>query len=501
MAHSSSPPMAAQRSDVLRPNQLRTVHTTVFIVSSQAPLTVLAGVVTTMFAVTGIIAVPWAFVAVAAVLAVFLPGFLAISRHIVNPGAFYAVIAQGLSRSVALAAGPIALVAYYALQVGLYGIFGPYVAGLVSGWTGAHITTLQAQLAAWLIVLVSGLFRVKITGWFVTALVGCEAVLVVVLDLVFGAHPHDGRAQWATLNPGHLLGGANGGAGSLLCIAFLGFVGIELGAVLQSETRHRTTAVARGSAAALLVIAVLYAATPWLMGWTAGDTHLVARARTEQQNLLFNLARPYVGDTVIDVANLLFATSLLIALITFAMTCSRYTFALAREGWLPRRLGEASRAHGVPAAAALLQAAIGLAAILLWYVAGWDPLVTLFYYGGTFGGFSVMVLFALASLAVVVYFRRTHHHETLLVRTVLPTVAFLALAGMITLAVVNYATMLGVAPDDPLRWILPAIPFGLLVLLVPVGWVLKQANPSAWRRIGLGVDAETGLTTREAMDA
>jgi amino acid transporter len=469
----------------------------VFIMSSQAPLTVLCGVVTTMAAATHVTATPWAFVMVAGVIGLFLPGYLAMSRRTVNPGAFYSMIAQGLSRRVALAAGPIAWLSYVALQVGLYGLIGPFVSGVVSGWTGLHITTVQVQLAAWALVLISGLFRIKITGWVVALLMLCEVALVVVLDAFLAPHPFGGEPQLGTLNPAHLLGGTGGGVATAVCIAFLAFVGVELGVVMQSETRNRRRAVARGTVTAMLAITAVYSVTSWLMGWVAGDNNLVHRAQVEAQDLLFNLARPYVGPVVIDVANALFGTSVLIALITFAMTCNRYAFALAREGfWFPASVGRTSVGQGVPATAAFLQAGIGLAAILLWYFAGWDPLVTLFYYGGTLGGFMVMVLFALVSLSVFTFFRRRRRAgerdtESVAVRAVLPLVAFVLLAAMVVLSVVNYDVMLGVAPSSLLRWVLPAIPFVLLLVLGGVvGPILRRARPAAWRRIGLGVDAD-----------
>jgi amino acid transporter len=74
-----------------------------FALSGVAPLTVVAGVVTTAYAVTGLTSVPAAFYLVAAVLALFSVGYIAMSRHVRNAGAFYAYIARGLGRQVASA--------------------------------------------------------------------------------------------------------------------------------------------------------------------------------------------------------------------------------------------------------------------------------------------------------------------------------------------------------------------------------------------------------------
>src|SRR5437763_14200218 len=65
-----------------------------FALSGVAPLTVVAGVITTAYAVTGLTSVPAAFYLVAVVLAVFSVGFVAMSRHVRNAGAFYGYLCR-----------------------------------------------------------------------------------------------------------------------------------------------------------------------------------------------------------------------------------------------------------------------------------------------------------------------------------------------------------------------------------------------------------------------
>jgi amino acid transporter len=62
------------------------------------------GVVTTLYAVTGLSAIGAAFVAVALVLAVFAVGYVAMARHITNAGARYAYISRGLGRPAGVGA-------------------------------------------------------------------------------------------------------------------------------------------------------------------------------------------------------------------------------------------------------------------------------------------------------------------------------------------------------------------------------------------------------------
>jgi hypothetical protein len=60
-----------------------------FVLAGVAPLTVAAGVIPTAYATTGLTGIPAAFLIIAVVLALFATGYVAMTRHITNAGAFY----------------------------------------------------------------------------------------------------------------------------------------------------------------------------------------------------------------------------------------------------------------------------------------------------------------------------------------------------------------------------------------------------------------------------
>jgi hypothetical protein len=60
-----------------------------FVLAGVAPLTVAAGVIPTAYQTTGLTGIPAAFIATAVILAVFAVGYVAMTRHITNGGAFY----------------------------------------------------------------------------------------------------------------------------------------------------------------------------------------------------------------------------------------------------------------------------------------------------------------------------------------------------------------------------------------------------------------------------
>ena len=69
-----------------------------FVLAGVAPLTVAAGVIPTAYATTGLTGIPAAFLVIAVILALFATGYMAMTRHITNAGAFYAFISRGLGR-------------------------------------------------------------------------------------------------------------------------------------------------------------------------------------------------------------------------------------------------------------------------------------------------------------------------------------------------------------------------------------------------------------------
>ncbi len=112
MSRPQASPRQASMSRALAQDRLGVPAVLFFILAGVAPLTVAAGVIPTAYQVTGLTAIPAAFVVVAVILAIFTVGYVAMSRRISNAGAFYAFIARGLGRPAGVAAAMVALVAY-----------------------------------------------------------------------------------------------------------------------------------------------------------------------------------------------------------------------------------------------------------------------------------------------------------------------------------------------------------------------------------------------------
>lgn len=160
----SGPSRASNLSTALAAERLGVPAVVFFVMSAATPLTVVAGVITLAYAITGSLGLPLAFLLVGLLLALFGVGYVAMSRHVANAGAFYAYVAQGLGRPAGVGSAWVALAAYNLLQVGLYGVIGAAASPLLEQWFGVSLPWWVIALVAWAIVGLLGLQQVDEIG-------------------------------------------------------------------------------------------------------------------------------------------------------------------------------------------------------------------------------------------------------------------------------------------------------------------------------------------------
>jgi amino acid transporter len=455
-----------------------------FILAGVAPLTVVAGVIPSAYATTGLIGIPAAFLVIAVTLALFATGYMAMARHITNAGAFYAFIARGLGRIPGTAAALVALLAYSFLQVALYGAFGPAAASLAAAHLGVHAPWWEWALGAWAVITVLGLLRVDIAGKVLGALTAVEIVVIVAEAISGLASPAAGHLSVATLSPSALTSAGFGTFGVLAVVAVLGFTGFEQAPVLAEEAKHPRRTIPVTTYLALGAIGVVYAGSAWAMAAHAGAGHVVAAARSEGPGLLFGL-----GDGALSqAAQWLFLTSLFAAMLAFHNCVWRYAFALGREGVLPGVLSRTA-SNNIPKTASLAQSATALAVIAGFALAGAQPMQDLFFDLGTTGGFGILLLYALTSVAVIAFFARNPGTESAWGRLIAPALAAVLLTGIAGLAVMHYSTLMGVAPGSAAAWALPASYAAAALAGLGLALIIKIRRPQVYQTIGLGAHA------------
>ena len=174
-------------------------------------------------------------------------------------------------------------------------------------------------------------------------------------------------------------------------MAITGFVGFEQAVVFSEESRDPRRTVPRATYIAIAMIAVLYAFASWAMISAAGGK-VVDRAGKQGPTCSSTWPSDRLGSAALHLGHALFLTSLIAAMISFHNIIARYMFSLGRERVLPRTFGRTLPRTGSPKNGSIAQTVLGLIVIVVYAVAGWDPLVQLFFWGGTGGGIGVLLL-------------------------------------------------------------------------------------------------------------
>jgi amino acid transporter len=239
------------------------------------------------------------------------------------------------------------------------------------------------------------------------------------------------------------------------------------------------------------------------MSVAAGVDKVVAAARDKGPDLMFSLVSPYVATVWLNIGHLLFMTSLFAGLLAFHNTVARYAFALGRERVLFAWLGTTGRHNNAPKWGSITQTILAAVVLTIYAVAGWDPLVYLFFWWTTLGGIGVLILMVATSIAVVVFFTRRVNRAGVGVwsRAVAPVLAVVTLGYVLWISLDQIHVLLG---TDPLsRWNV-AWPLSFVVCaVVGVLWavVIRLRSPQTYATIGLGAHSAVAVLPGQPVPA
>lgn len=467
---SSSPP-TAQLSGRLGP-----VAIAFMVVAAAAPLTVIGGNMPLAMGLGNGPGAPMGFVIASVVLLLFSIGFVAMTPYVPEAGAFYAYVTKGLGGRPGTGIAVVALIAYTAIQVGIYGYIGWAIDDTVQHYGGPSLPWPVYALGVLVVVALLGYRHIELSAKVLGIALALEIGVVVLLDLVvLGATPGPSAVTLTSFAPDTFLEGSLGVA---VLFALTGFIGFEATAVFRDEARDPERTIPRATYMAVGVIGGFYALTTWVFVVAVGPDNVTAVAEqtlSGNGNMLLDEAGNALGSLGRDVVNVLLLTSLFACVLSFHNVIARYQFVLADRGLLPRRLATVHPRHHSPSVSSLTQTVTAVAIVAVLAIAGVDPLVGVF---GSMAGVAtvgMVVLMLSTSMAVLAFFLG---HRDLSTgrrgRTVLaPASACLGLVASGWLVLSNFTLVTG--GSATLSAILAAIPFaGFLV-----GWVI---GPTGWRR-------------------
>ncbi|MCT9870419.1 APC family permease [Paenarthrobacter aurescens] len=455
-------------------NRLGTLSIASLVVSAVAPVSVMAAATPVIFAVHGP-ATPASYLIAGLLFAVFSVGYVAMSRHMVNAGGFVAYVARAMGPTAGTATAAVTLLFYLAALVAFYAIAGVVAAGTF----GLDINAYWVTFAGIAVVGVLGYLGVSVN---VKLLVMLLAVEVAALGVVAVALLIQGGPQGYSLagfDPAVVIGP---GFGVALLLSMTCYSGLEATVVFSEEARDPRRTIRRAVYVSLGFVTGFYAVTSWLITVHVGPDAVQSMAAEDPAGFFFAVTESAMGPGFTRFLEILVATSFLALFIGFQSMISRYVFALARAGALPRRLGATKGGNGNPAAASLAVTGTIAVVMLAFTLAGADPVAVTYSWLVGLGTVGLLAVLSLVSVSILIFFSRHEASGNVWATRVAPAVAALGMVCVLVLAIQNYQ-FLGAA-DETAR---------LLLLLIPVAAAAGWAYAAYRRRKGLVLDYATDL--------
>jgi amino acid transporter len=231
---------------------------------------------------------------------------------------------------------------------------------------------------------------------------------------------------------------------------------------------------------AVVLVGLFYVLTAWCLVSSFGASRVGDVARADPGSFIVNLGRARLGDAGATAISVLVLTSAFAAALALFNNSTRYLYALARDGVLPRPLSRTHPRHRSPHIAALGSTVAQVVVFVLAALAGLHPLLNVATALTGLGTVGLMTLLSATALAIPIFFARRQSFS--FPTTVAPAIGGVTIATATVLAFANYPALTGV--DSGL---INRLPYALLVVAVlgagQAMW-LRRHEPRLYSRIG-----------------
>lgn len=374
-----------------------------FVIAAASPITGVVGAMPIAFMAGNGAGVPAVYLLAGFLLMLFACGFVAMSRHVVNAGAFYSYISVGLGRKFGLAALNIALLAYTAIQIAVVAMFGFFTQMFITEHCAITLPWWLYSAAMLITVLLFGVQHVELGGKVLGILMLAEVGIILLTDSAILAHKPLTSMDWSSFSPAVA---GSGAVGIAMIFAISSFIGFEATAIYSEECRNPTKTVPRATFIAVTLITIFFAFTSWCFVQQTGTAKIAEVAAKDPGSFVFDIAAATLGAKSVVIMSLLLITSLFAAAQAFHNAMSRYIFAMSRDGFLAGSLSKVHAKYGTPYRASIAQTIFMLMVLFLLAFSEVDPLQGVFAWGSALGTISILLLQGGVSIAVICYFHK-----------------------------------------------------------------------------------------------
>jgi amino acid transporter len=428
-------------------------------------------------------AVPLAFLFAAIAIALISYSFIRLTSYFNHAGSTYGLAGVTLGPRAGFFAGWALLATYscfIAANIAEVGLFGGAFFDSTGIWNNPEwvVISLVAAGLAWLLAYGD----VKMATRALLSFEGISVTLIIVLIVIIFWKVIGGTApsgQSFSLKPFVPASGITVGAVAFASVfGLLSFGGFEGAAALGEETNNPRRNIPMAIGWAVAFCGIFYVIVMLAQSLGFGINAAGIKAFSTSSAPLGDLSKSYVGTGMEDAINFGATLSAFASLLGCAAGASRILFALGRDGFITRRLGDASARTGSPANALLVVMLFGLGMATALRINGTN-VVNAFFYPGTAGVLAMLIAYFVIQIGAFKFLHlgnREPHWRAIII--------------VLAAAAIVYTFYKQVWPK-------PAYPYDVFPLLI-AGWALIGIAvtlffPGLTRRIGKGLSEAEGL--------
>ncbi len=408
-------------------------------------------------------AVPLAFLGALVTIALVSYSFIEFSRTYAHAGSVYAFNGRGLGSRYGFLSGWALLLTYIAFtgasmaEVGLF--FQTFL-----GFLNVHVPWIFPAFAAGAGLWYLSFRDVRLSARVTMVFEGISIILILILTAIILAH---GGAHGLSLKPFTVGKAGISAVGLASVFAFLSFAGFEGAATLGEETASPTRSIPRAIAMAVFLTGAFYLLVSYTQSEGFGLSAKGVAAFAGSTAPLGTLAQTFVGSAMAAMIMFGATISAFSSALGTATAGSRILFAMGRDEFGPKTLGEAHSRYGSPhrALAVVMVVAFVLNLLLL----AQSP-ANVFGWLGTLGVLSLLLVYLVTQIAAIRLFAKTGRWRGW--KFAIPVLAILLLA---------YTLWSNVFP-------VPSAPYNyfpyVVLVWIAVGIVIVLRSPKAAARLG-----------------
>ncbi|WP_203595366.1 APC family permease [Salipiger sp. PrR002] len=467
----------------LQGNSISLAHIVFFVVAAAAPMTAVVGATPPAFAFGNGAGVPGAFVLAGLLYLLFSVGYTAMTPYITGAGGFFSYISKGLGGAAGIGGALMALMAYFAIQIGIYALFAVFMQATLAP-LGIELPWWVWALAALVVIVFFGRRNIAISGRILGACMIAELLILLLLDVAIVLQ--GGGPEGMTLSgfrPSEVFGP---GLGVSMVFVLGAYIGFEATAIFAEEAHQPERTIPRATYVAVFLITVFYAFSTWAISQYYGPSSVRASAEAALEGFYFDAAADLLGPWSVQAMNLLLLTSLFACLLSFHNTLNRYFYTLASESLVWRKMAHVHPDHGSPHVAGLVQAGLVALIIAAFAFGAADPYTVVFSWMAGLAVLAILGTQILVSVSVIRFFHREQHRRSALVVLVAPALATLGLLGAFALVGSNISLLTG--SESPIVLAFPILVIATGAFGAVIALTIKARNPALYAGLGRGLD-------------